>query len=416
MRDFHIDVTSLQNLPTCSLSIAVKGQPVTEHFNEQDVLQTHIIVDPLPLAEWMAANWWRLRWEPEKENLTTEQQLDWDMSHRLASSGTGYVWPDLTFISDDFAINCLASTTSGKFSKIRYIRQLNEWIDANFFEAGMDEFLNATAMANPSSNLAVLWQEVIDERKDIYATKWRKLEAKAGYDAGEASDALIEGLQSYYPIFGEASVEELSSENRSETVLPIAEELYSSLQDTGEEMKPDLAGFQEQFPGLLINGSSPPWMQAANAAHWVRRKLGLKVSEPVTNERLLEYLDVGKQVFNQHRKTPLASAGLKKDQARAMVLLSPGRETAQRFALSRLLGDYLYTYQKDDSQLLSTTHSRTNRQKFQRAFAQELLCPYEGLLETMDTAQPSEESLEKSAELYKVSPLTVRYTIENKQS
>lgn len=282
MREFYIDVTSLNDSPTCSLSIVVKGQPVTEHFNEQDELETQIIVNPIPLAEWLAANWWRLRWEPEKENLSAEQQLDWDLSHRLASAGSGHIWPDLTFSSDDLSINCLARKTSGQFSTIRYTRQLNDWLDAHWFEAGIDGFLNATATVNPNSNLSCLWQDILDERRDTVANKWRKLEAKAGYDPGEAPDKLIEGLQRYYPMFGQASVEELSSENRGQSVLHMAEDLYQSLQDTHESMQPDLTGFEEQLPGLLVNDSSPPWKQAANAAHWVRKKLGLNVSESVT--------------------------------------------------------------------------------------------------------------------------------------
>ncbi len=180
-------------------------------------------------------------------------------------------------------------------------------------------------------------------------------------------------------------------------------------------MEPDLRGFKEALSNVLANDRSAPWKQAADAACWLRKKLGLKVSQPVTNERLLEYLGLSPQVFTQPRVTTLASAGLKKDKNRVAVQINPGRETAQRFALSRLLGDHLYTYGASDSHLLSATQSKTKRQKFQRAFAQELLCPYEGLLETMETARPNEESLEKSADFYQVSSLTVRYTLENKQ-
>jgi hypothetical protein len=37
------------------------------------------------LALWFAANWWRLRREPERAG------TDWAMSHRLAAIGGGYV-------------------------------------------------------------------------------------------------------------------------------------------------------------------------------------------------------------------------------------------------------------------------------------------------------------------------------------
>jgi hypothetical protein len=46
------------------------------------------------LAQWFAWNWWRLRWEPRR---TGE---DWALAHRLATTGGGYVWPNITTFSD----------------------------------------------------------------------------------------------------------------------------------------------------------------------------------------------------------------------------------------------------------------------------------------------------------------------------
>lgn len=90
MRELLIKATPLAGPDRQAITIEVRGQPVTEHFNDQELLETAIIADPTPLAEWFAANWWRLRWEPEKENLTAQQQLDWDLSHRLAAAASGY--------------------------------------------------------------------------------------------------------------------------------------------------------------------------------------------------------------------------------------------------------------------------------------------------------------------------------------
>ena len=38
-------------------------------------------------AEWLAWNWWRLRWEPRKH------APGWNLAHRMATIGGGYVWP-----------------------------------------------------------------------------------------------------------------------------------------------------------------------------------------------------------------------------------------------------------------------------------------------------------------------------------
>lgn len=394
-----------------AITVKVLKQPVTEHLDESGNIQTAIIADPIPLAEWFAANWWRLRWEPEKENLDIEQQYDWNLSHRLAAAGAGYIWPNIQFASDDLAVQCTARQTTGKHATIRFIRSVNEWLSAAQFEAGVDSFINEIANSAPSSNLAALWREVLVERQNLAATDWRKLEAKAGYDPDEAPAELITGLQSFYSTFGKTSVEELSSENRGTSALSTANDLLTSFQHSKHSISPDLTGFQAQRTNL----DTAPWRQAAEAAAWVRNKLGIKAAKPITNEIFLDYLGTTKTIFEQQQQVSLATAGLKKVDTSASVLLSPGRDTAQRFALARLLGDCLYTINQEETRLLSTTNSKTSRQKFQRAFAQELLCPYQGLREYMETDHPNEESLEKMADHYHVSPLTVRYTLENKQ-
>ncbi|TDO16635.1 MULTISPECIES: ImmA/IrrE family metallo-endopeptidase [Halomonas] len=415
MSDFQIKIMPIAGADRQAITIEVKGQPVTEHFDEQEQLGAAIIADPMPLAEWFAANWWRLRWEPEKENLTAEQQLDWNLSHRLAAAASGYQWPDLQLSSDDAAIRCVACKTEGRFTTIRFTRQLDEWLNAQGFEEGVDAFINALASRYPGSNLAQLWHELLDERHDPAAIDWRKLEAKAGYDPDEAPEALIEGLQRFYGVFGKDSVEELGSDNRGTTALEHAQRLYRSLQASRHTMSPDLTGFALQAGTALTREYQPVWKQAARAASWVRSKLGISPEEQLTNGRLLDYLGLSKQVWSQASKAQVDTAGLRKGDNQAVVVVHQGRNTAKRFSLARLLGDYVYTQQQVNSQLLSLTHSRTRRQKFQRAFAQELLCPYEGLLEALETAQPGEESLEKIAKHYQVSPLTVNYTLENRQ-
>ncbi|HEY8289404.1 MAG TPA: hypothetical protein VIG49_09060, partial [Acetobacteraceae bacterium] len=57
----------------------------------RDGLVNRIRAEPLlsayHLAEWLAWNWWRLRWEPRSS------APDWAFAHRLTTIGHGYVWP-----------------------------------------------------------------------------------------------------------------------------------------------------------------------------------------------------------------------------------------------------------------------------------------------------------------------------------
>ena len=85
--------------------------------------------------------------------------------------------------------------------------------------------------------------------------------------------------------------------------------------------------------------------------------------------------------------------------------------TTRRFAVSRLLGDHLHFLNQE--RLLPATHAKTSRQKFQRSFAQEFLCPIDALLEKIQTAQPDEDDISEAAKHFHVSPLMIRTTLVN---
>jgi hypothetical protein len=59
------------------------------------------------------------------------------------------------------------------------------------------------------------------------------------------------------------------------------------------------------------------------------------------------------------------------------------------------------------------TRAKTARQKFQRAFAAELLCPFEEL-QGMLPAAPEDDDVETAARHFEVSPLLVRTSLVNK--
>ena len=59
-----------------------------------DILANRLRQAPLlsgyHLAEWLAWNWWRLRWEPRSN------ASDWIFAHHVGSIGHGYIWPNVT--------------------------------------------------------------------------------------------------------------------------------------------------------------------------------------------------------------------------------------------------------------------------------------------------------------------------------
>jgi Zn-dependent peptidase ImmA (M78 family) len=92
------------------------------------------------------------------------------------------------------------------------------------------------------------------------------------------------------------------------------------------------------------------------------------------------------------------------------VLLRSKWKTGRRFELARLLGDYVvYT---TDEPMRPATRSATYRQKVQRAFAAELLSPFQAV-DDMLNSDYSMESQQDVANHFGVSELTVRTLLVN---
>ena len=86
-------------------------------------------------------------------------------------------------------------------------------------------------------------------------------------------------------------------------------------------------------------------------------------------------------------------------------------ETGRRFDLARLLGDRLLGQTEP---MLPATRAYTYRQKAQRAFAAELLCPYQAVRGFLG-ADRSEERREEAAAHFEVSPFAISTTLANNE-
>jgi hypothetical protein len=83
----------------------------------------------------------------------------------------------------------------------------------------------------------------------------------------------------------------------------------------------------------------------------------------------------------------------------------------------RLVADHIAA--PHDDRLLPATAAKTDRQKFQRGFAQEFLLPFDELYRLLGEPRPGESEISDSdiedvAEEYDVSPLLVRTVLVNK--
>ena len=370
------------------------------------------------LACWFAGNWWRLRWEPESSS--SRNDVDWWMSHSMASAGGGFSWPSILFASDGETV-AVATRPSGArvMGAVRYLDQINTRITAQEFEKGIDAFIQTVlsrlhAEGHGHSELAELWMEVQRERGDPKLAKWRRLEAICGFDPAEAPAAIIDLVAEDRFHLGLHAVEEVAAHSRHETVNTL-----ESIRDLAEvKGRPGVGGFPCR-PQTLQKAPAykkyiRPWEKGAQLARAARKEWHLG-KEPVSNAYLADFLCTPKKIFSPStsRTTvpfPVALRSAKGDTLNVYIDRQP--TTSRRFAASRMLGQWLDAHGATE-RLIPATGAKTSEQQFQRAFAQEFLCPLEALLDHLPTEHPSQDDIEDAATYFGVSPYFVSTTLVN---
>ncbi|MDZ7762779.1 MAG: hypothetical protein U5L00_21330 [Desulfovermiculus sp.] len=391
------------------LLLSVQGVCITEHqdFFDHDRVKSALVVDPVPLAEWFIANWWRLRFEGEESRAPG---IDWRMSHCLAGAGQGSTWPTLCFGSDGEAIHCQARPTEGHTAPLRFLNALDSWIPAQAFEQAVDDLLDYILQGQPADHpVKELWQQLQEERLSKEISLWRQLEARMGYDPDTAPEALLTRLLQWRTAMGKQAVEEIAAEP-SEDPVGEFEQIQAALENSSHCMRNFDRDWVDAGNTAHSPGHEPPWKKAARVAMHVRKQLGIGV-EPLSNDRLTDYLSVARDILTQQFPSTPWAAGLRAERG-VKIHLAATRETGRRFSLARLLGDHLHTSIREN--LLPLTQAKTGRQKFQRAFAQQLLCPFEGLVAWLNTERPNEEQMESAADHFNVSSMVVQHAFENK--
>lgn len=397
-----------------SVGIYANGHCLTEG---QDTLANRLRKAPYlsayHLAEWLAWNWWRLRWEPRT------QATDWALSHRMSSIGGGYIWPDITLSSDGERLAVVARATSERPETLfRYINSDTAVLSANAFEAGVDEFVSQVlerldAEGLPHTNLADIWSEVLAERADAALAFKRKLEALMGHDPDEAPPAAMAQLQDDARVFGNTAVQELAA---SLGQAPGLNKLLSvaGIKDIALQ-KGNPSSPYDRVHSLLVGpagsrGQTPAWKLGVGAARQLRQQEHLGVL-PIGNDRLAAMMGTSAQSLQRTAdKSDYFAFALDNADLHNPVVLRARGETGRRFELARLLGDCLMP--GDRKQLYPATATYTYQQQLQRAFAAELLCPFDTARDMLD-GDYSDENLLDVADYFQVSDRTVRTQLVN---
>ena len=411
----------------------------------------YVIAPPAQLAFWLVDNWWRIRWECLPSAGVT---AEWRLAHDLSSIGGGYAWPRLAIWGEDERVGLLSSSDPlGVVGPVRYLSDAFEFVGADDFERECDEFLQNAVdeyAADPSDRAALREQvsTLHKERADPMFAAWRQTEARLGFDVDDAPEQTTEALIGLAGLYGQENVFEaatampgtesanvltweIEAARKSRVMCDFTDalaaygqpSLFGSVGQSGlvstdvDETSGwiDIPFVSESLLRVSPSQKHPPWAVAERAAHDLRAAVG-QSQGPLRNAALADLLGTSGETFRANQ--PPAGArlpyGLRlatDHAAKNLIVLRSRWPHDRRFEAARALGDLIWS---GGGAMGPLAASKTARQKFQRAFAQSLRCPYDDLVAYIGTTDPTEEDVAAAARNFHVSERVVRTVLVNK--
>ena len=384
-------------------------------------------VSGYPVAEWLAWNWWRIRWEigGRPHSSAEEAVLDWNFAHRMPNIGEGYTWPNVTIHSDGLR-SILRSEPSRNPGAIlfRYFGAPGfQTVTVGDLEAAINGFVGDVLARLEGSgiggtNLHRLWDELRAEREDAEVARFRRIEARFGCDPDEADEGTIRRRLDDAAVLGEEALGEVAADvafhGNGPDGMMSAEDINAIANRNGFNANPNEAVRLDDATDMPSVTEAEAWRVGKDAARRIRDREGLD-GQPISDERLAGLAGTTQNAISgTSRRSDGIAFALDEKAGRARIALGSKRETGRRFELARLVGDRLLGDRMDRpvERLFPATRTYSYRQRMQRAFAAELLSPF-AAVDDMSGGDYSEDRQNDVAEHFGVSPMTIQTQLVN---
>ena len=345
----------------------------------------------------------------------------------MPTIGEGYAWPNITMFSDGIR-SFLDSDPSGNPEAVlfRYFGSpVRQTVPAEELEDAIDGFVEDILVQLDGQELGVtnlhrLWAELKEERENMELARFRRLEAQLGCDPDEADEHAIQRHLRDAATLGEDALSEVAADTAFHGLDPdsmiSAEDIADIAETSGFDSAPNDAINLRDPTTMPRVGMVAAWRLGEQAARLIRDQEILD-GQPISDEMLSNFAGTRRNaISDRYKYSGDISFALDRDDRHARLSLRSKWETGRRFELARLVGDRLFASHttRPAERLFPATRTYSYRQKMQRAFAAELLCPFTTVDEMMD-GDYSEDKQNDVAEYFNVSPMTIRTQLRNKR-
>jgi hypothetical protein len=401
------------------LEIHVGNETVTtlEDTTARSVLGS--VFAPLyPVAEWMATNWWFLLHEVEGPGRTGTAQFE--RRHNLRFGGEGFALPTLRFLPDGEQVLLVWAPDERPDCEVRFLRSGTARLPRAEVSGVLGAFITSVlarldAEKVQGTLLSQEWAAICAGPED--EAEFCRLSAALGQDPYNLepgqSEALVQAVSSLPPCL----LQEFCSAAPWSRLSASATELGRLIEAAagGGSGCDALARLRGEAAG--VNLTLAPHEQGYGLARTLRSRLELN-GQPIRSVHGLggalgvpatpweEALAgrIGKGLGFLDALVAVSNAGIPR------FFLPHRREAPRLFALCRAICESL-SAPSDTAAIVTPSHSV--RQKRNRAFAAEFLAPAEEIGERLSGSVVSEDEIVELASDYGVSPIVIRYQIEN---
>ena len=400
---------------TAQLKIHVDGFCLTRNEDLWSrTVRDSVVVSLYPLALWFASSWWRLNHEILPVDGGIGPGHDWRMRHEPAAANGGFVWPSLILAPDRDEMQIWAQPSQDQMqTSVKYLNGLCAvcTVPKQQFVHEVDQFIDQVIArlhetGQRDSELTQLWALIQEDRDNPKEDQKRRIEAKLGFDPEDCPAPLMSQAIALEKRVGGSSFSELAGAYAGQAGNGI-DAMNRLVESSGIVGKPEI-------PDISTGCNEPePWKRALSAAQELRRRISVP-EDAIPNTVLYGLLGLSKRDVESWSPAGCTKASVAEPSDKSAMKFIPRKThpVARRFELARFIADYTRSKKHDPESWLVTADLSTARQKFQRAFAAEFLCPTKYLFRFLG-GDFSESAVEDAAYHFSVSERTVESKLMN---
>ncbi len=380
---------------------------------EQAVEKLHI--PTYFVAEWIAENWWSLLYEPKKTDIEHDAQYDprYEARHALTTAKHGFALPDVHIEPSGSAIiiGCRASEDSLAGVKFKnsgtavMSRKAVRMVLRDFVVFVKRRLDDQSVHGTP---LQKAWANIEDTSDDqaVLCT----LAGALGVDPYAIDNDAFHAIEAVYDALGEVGALDFCMASSDREILDSRNLIAAVAEKLDGPHLVDFSPLKNVQP-VNDNLSHPGYRRGRTTAIRVRDYLGMSATNASGSDKFFETLNLdAESVSIQHSEGAVFNAAIDRDGFCASMVLTPQYVEARRFAACRAV--FLALDSGAKSRRISTDTVARDQQA-SRAFAAEILVPFEYVKAKAKNGRVSRELVSQIAHDTRASAEVVKWQAIN---